>query len=446
MSTQMKAVEVPVQNHDFVSGLLDFITRSPTPFHAVAVMVERLQQAGFTRLQESDAWMLEQGGLCGRFFITRNDSSIIAFRLTGPLTEHGIHMVGAHTDSPCLRVKPNPVLAAGKYLQLGVEVYGGALLNPWFDRDLSLAGRVSFIDADNHIAHRLIDWQKAIAVIPSLAIHLDREVNDKRSINRQTDLPPVLMRQDGGMAEDGTAFHALLLARVNEEMPDDLPAAVRILDYELSFYDMQAPAVVGLQDDFIAAARLDNLLSCYTGLMALIADEHGHNALLVCNDHEEVGSMSAAGAQGNFLKSVLSRLCGSDEAMARMMATSMMMSVDNAHAVHPNFADRHDQNHGPVINEGPVIKVNANQRYATNSETGAMFRQWCAAAGVPVQSFVVRSDMACGSTIGPITASELGVRTVDVGVPTWAMHSIRELAGCQDAYNLYRVLLHYFAN
>lgn len=433
-----------MQNDQFVNGLLDFIKRSPTPFHAVAVMTERLERAGFTRLSEGDIWHRGSGPLQGRFFVTRNDSSVIAFCLNQPLAEHGIRMVGTHTDSPCLKVKPNPVLAAGKYFQLGVEVYGGALLNPWFDRDLSLAGRVSYIDADHRVAHCLIDWQKAIAVIPSLAIHLDREVNDKRTINRQNDLPPVLMRRDTAVVEDGGAFHALLLDRVNEGIPVGSDKAVKVLDYELAFYDVQAPALVGLKDDFIAAARLDNLLSCYTGLMALLEPQDGQNALLICNDHEEVGSMSAAGAQGNFLKSVLNRLCGSDEVMARMISSSLMMSVDNAHAVHPNFADRHDQNHGPVMNEGPVIKVNANQRYATNSETAAMFRFGCEKTGVPVQSFVVRSDMACGSTIGPISASELGVRTVDIGVPTLAMHSIRELAGRRDAYDLYRVLLHYF--
>jgi len=327
---------------------------------------------------------------------------------------------------------------------LGVEVYGGALLNPWFDRDLSLAGRVSYLNEHKQIEHRLIDWQKAIAVIPSLAIHLDREANDNHAINKQLHLPPVLMRLPD--TDKTVSFHALLLAMVNGEVDASGHGvqAVEILDYELSFYDVQDPAVVGLEDDFIASARLDNLLSCYTGIMALLDQEGEQNALLVCNDHEEVGSVSAAGAQGNFLKSVLSRLSDNDEALTRTMASSVMISVDNAHAVHPNFVDKHEPNHGPLINAGPVIKTNANQRYATNSETAALFKQWCAQADVPVQSFVVRSDMGCGSTIGPITANELGVRTVDVGVPTFAMHSIRELAGRLDAYYLYQVLLHYF--
>ena len=207
---------------------------------------------------------------------------------------------------------------------------------------------------------------------------------------------------------------------------------------------MQPPAVIGLHDDFIASARLDNLLSCYTGLMALVNDDCRQNCLLVCNDHEEVGSMSAAGAQGSFLKSVLQRLSGSDESFARLIANSTMISADNAHGIHPNYADKHDANHGPIMNDGPVIKINVNQRYASNSETSALFKRLCEFADVPVQSFVVRSDMACGSTIGPITASKLGVKTVDVGEPTFAMHSIRELAGRWDAFYLYRALKQFF--
>ncbi|NWF37138.1 M18 family aminopeptidase [Mariprofundus sp. KV] len=428
-----------MQNEDFVNGLLDFVRESPTPFHAVQHMVAILEAAGFKRLSEKEAWDVAVGDSC---FITRNDSSIIAFRIAQPLAEHGIRMVGAHTDSPCLKVKPNPEITGNGYLQLGVEVYGGALLNPWFDRDLSLAGRVSYLDEEGSIAHSLVNWQKAIATIPSLAIHLDREANENRKINRQTDLPPVLMRLPEGSEEQDDCFKALLLDMVNAQVSGGREKAVKVLGYELSFYDLQPPAVVGLRDDFIAAARLDNLLSCYTGLMALIDSRGSQNGLLICSDHEEVGSVSAAGAQGNFLKSVLTRLCGGEEAMARTMASSMMISADNAHAIHPNYADRHDANHGPMINAGPVIKTNANQRYATSSESAAMFRQWCELADVPVQSFVVRSDMACGSTIGPITANDLGVRTVDVGVPTFAMHSIRELAGRLDACYLYAVLQH----
>lgn len=431
-----------MQNEDFVNGLIDFIKSSPTPFHAVAVMAQILERHGFKQLDESDQWAIDSAGQGERFYVTRNDSSIIAFQLNQSLLESGMRMVGAHTDSPCLKVKPNPEIINNNYLQLGVEVYGGALLNPWFDRDLSLAGRVSYLTESGAIDHQLIDLEKAIAVIPSLAIHLDREANDKRTVDKQKHLPPILMKLPESDADTRADFKAMLLKIINANGAS--AKAEKVLSHELSFYDTQPPAVIGLHDDFIASARLDNLLSCYTGLMALINDDGKQNALLVCNDHEEVGSMSAAGAQGPFLKSVLQRLCGSEENTSRMIANSVMISADNAHGVHPNYADKHDSNHGPMLNNGPVIKVNANQRYASNSQTGALFEHLCELADVPVQSFVVRSDMACGSTIGPITASEIGVKTVDVGVPTFAMHSIRELAGRWDAFYLYRVLKQFF--
>lgn len=434
-----------MQDSEFVAGLLAFLNHSPTPFHAVEQMVQRLELAGFRRLLEADAWKLDSEG---KYYVTRGDSSIIAFTLAGDPIETGFRMVGAHTDSPCLKVKPNPELTQNGYYQLGVEVYGGALLNPWFDRDLSIAGRVSYLDKDGAVCNALVDFQQPIAMIPSLAIHLDREANENRSINKQQHLPPILLKLPEESEDDNSAevvvpkFRDILLKLVRQQNAD----AARVLDYELAFYDSQPAAVIGLHQDFIAGARLDNLLSCYTGLVSLLKSGEAHNALLVCNDHEEVGSASSVGAQGPFLQSVLSRIMGNDEAVARAMDRSLMVSVDNAHGVHPNYADRHDTNHGPLLNQGPVIKVNHSQRYATTGETSAIFRNLCEKADVPVQSFVVRSDLACGSTIGPITASAIGVRTLDVGVPTFAMHSIRELAGRWDGFYLYRVLREFFAH
>ena len=428
-----------MQDSEFIEGLLSFIQASPTPFHAVEQMAMILDDNGFKRLNESDAWGLEEKN--GKFFVTRNDSSIIAFTLGNDPVEHGFRMVGAHTDSPCLKVKPNPEITKNGYFQLGVEVYGGVLLNPWFDRDLSLAGRVNYVTVDGDVGSVLIDFEQAIATIPSLAIHLDREANEKRTVNKQKDIPPILMKLPEGN-NNQPDFRDILLQLLIKQEPE--LKLEKVLDYELSFYDVQSPAVIGLHQDFVASARLDNLLSCYTELMALIKANKKQNCLLVCNDHEEVGSVSAVGAQGPFLKSVLERLCSSSENFSRSMNQSMMISVDNAHGIHPNYADKHDDNHGPILNQGPVIKINANQRYASNSETSAAFRYICEEADIPVQSFVVRSDMACGSTIGPITASELGVRAIDVGVPTFAMHSIRELAGRWDAFYLYRALREYF--
>ncbi|MDH0141158.1 M18 family aminopeptidase [Aquipseudomonas alcaligenes] len=418
-------------------GLIDFLKASPTPFHATRSMAQRLQAAGFRALDEREPWHTEPGG---RYYVTRNDSSIIAFRLghRAPL-DGGLRLVGAHTDSPCLRVKPQPELQRQGFFQLGVEVYGGALLAPWFDRDLSLAGRVTFREGGK-VQSLLIDFEQPIAVIPNLAIHLNREANQGWAINAQTELPPILAQFPG---EDSADFRAVLTERLAEEHGISADA---VLDYELSFYDTQSAAVIGLNQDFIAGARLDNLLSCYAGLQALIEADGDESCVLVCTDHEEVGSCSACGADGPFLEQVLRRVLPEGDAFVRIIQKSLLVSADNAHGVHPNYADKHDTNHGPKLNAGPVIKVNSNQRYATNSETAGFFRHLCLAEEVPVQSFVVRSDMGCGSTIGPITASQLGVPTVDIGLPTFAMHSIRELAGSHDLAHLVRVLSAFYGS
>ncbi|MDH5425495.1 MAG: M18 family aminopeptidase [Gammaproteobacteria bacterium] len=421
----------------FNDELIDFLKCSPTPFHAIDSMRLSLEQAGYKRLFEADSW---QGLEAGRYYVCRNDSAIIAFSKAADTAETGYKMLGAHTDSPCLKIKPTPEICKHSYYQLGVEVYGGVLLNTWFDRDLSIAGRVTFKTTNDELVSQLIDFEKPVAMIPSLAIHLDRDVNTNKTVNQQTDLPPIILQLPKDKSLD---FRDLLLQLIKAESPK--ADAAEVLDYELSLYDTQAAAIVGFHNDFLCSARLDNLLSCFVGLKALLESDSNKNTLLVCTDHEEVGSVSSSGAQGPFLKSVLERLTDSAENLSRCMDRSMMISADNAHGIHPNFADKHDANHGPILNKGPVIKINANQRYATNSETSAVFRELCAQADVPVQSFVVRSDMACGSTIGPIVAADLGVKTIDVGVPTFAMHSIRETAGAWDAYYLFRVLKLYFS-
>lgn len=424
-----------MEHNDFTQRLLDFLARSVTPWHAVRAMTDELDAGGFIALDEREEWSLSpsQG-----YYVVRNGSALVAFR-TGASdpTGAGIRMVGAHTDSPCLKVKPNPELRRKGYFQVGVEVYGGVLLNPWFDRDLSLAGRVTIRDNQGLVRDALIDFRKAIAFIPSLAIHLDREANSNRTVNPQTDLPPVLMQS---VETDGVTFNDLLAAQIGREYPD--LSVSKVLGYELNFYDAQPAAVVGLGDDFIASARLDNLLSCFIGLQALLQTSGEQPALLVCNDHEEVGSMSAEGAQGPFLSSVLDRWCGAEN-RGRALARSMMISADNAHGVHPNFSDRHDENHGPLLNHGPVIKVNHNQRYATNSRSAALYRNLSDELELPSQTFVVRSDMGCGSTIGPLTAANLGITTLDIGVPQFGMHSIRELAGTADTHTLFQVLRAY---
>ncbi|MBU1831498.1 MAG: M18 family aminopeptidase [Gammaproteobacteria bacterium] len=420
--------------NQFNKNLRAFLDASPTPFHAVEEMRLRLNDAGFSALDERGEWQLEQGE---GYYVIRNGSTIVAFRCgKTPVHECGWRMVGAHTDSPNLKVKPSPELHRHGYFQLGVEVYGGALLNPWFDRDLGLAGRVNYENTQGQLCSALINLNRPVGVIPSLAIHLDREANNSHSVNPQRDLPVVMLQ-----SEKPASFRDLLAETLVQQGIGDVAG---VLDYELSFYDCQPAAMVGWNEDFIASARLDNLLSCYIGLEALLAADAKEHTVLVCSDHEEVGSQSAVGAQGPMLESVLRRVAGDEISWQRAIANSMMISADNAHGIHPNFSDKHDGNHGPLLNAGPVIKNNVNQRYATNSETSSLFRRLCANSGVAVQSFVVRSDMACGSTIGPLTASAIGVKTLDIGVPTFAMHSIRELAGSQDAFNLSTVLTAYY--
>ncbi|MEE4359982.1 MAG: M18 family aminopeptidase [Pseudomonadales bacterium] len=415
-----------------MEGLLGFLDASRSPFHAVRNLARHLEDAGYRRIDEREPWAVTPGE---RVYLTRNDSSIVALR-TGRDPTDGLRMIGAHTDSPCLRLKPEPVFVDRGYLRLGVEVYGGVLLNPWFDRDLSLAGRVHYLDERGTLQTTLLDFARPIAVIPSLAIHLDREANSNRSVNAQTDIVPVL----GCLADDTRPdIRALLAEELGRQLPDAKVASV--LDYELGFYDTQGAARVGLEQEFLASARLDNLVSCWCGVQALLHSDEAVPALLVCNDHEEVGSQSSSGAGGPFLRSVLERMSGSADGFVRLITRSMLISADNAHGVHPNYADRHEPNHGPVLGKGPVIKVNANQRYASNSATQALFRNLCAGADVPVQTFVTRTDLGCGSTIGPITATELGVPTLDVGIPQFAMHSIRELCSARDPAALTRALI-----
>ncbi|MFZ5654987.1 MAG: M18 family aminopeptidase [Pseudomonadota bacterium] len=412
---------------EFNTGLLEFLAGSPTPFHAAAGLAAALAGAGFEALSEAGEWTLRPGG---RYYVLRNGSSLIAFVLgADPRQRSGIRMLGAHTDSPCLMVRPNPECRRRGYFQLGVEVYGGVLLNPWFDRDLSLAGRVVLRDTEGALRARLVDFRRPVAVIPSLAIHLDRDANRQRSINPETDIQPLLGQLEGAARGD---LRRLLAAELGV-------AVEQVLDWELCLYDTQPPALVGLESEFIASARLDNLLSCHVGIRALLEAEGEATRLVVCSDHEEVGSGSASGAQGPFLESVLTRLVPDPAERARVLAASLLLSLDNAHGIHPNFPARHDDNHAPLLNHGPALKVNHSQRYATNSLTAARVREWARAADIPLQSFVARNDMGCGSTIGPITATRLGVPTLDLGVPTFAMHSIRELAGAADAHALFRL-------
>ena len=410
---------------DFNAGLLGFLDASPTPFHATRNMAMMCENAGFKRLDEREKWALEKGQC---YYVTRNDSSIIAFTYPG---DDAYVMMGAHTDSPNLKLKPSPVIKKNGLVQLGVQPYGGLLMNPWFDRDLSIAGRVAYKDREGHLKEALVDMKKAIAVIPSLAIHLDEQANKDRTVNAQTDIVPIITSGEFDL-------ETWIKEALKNEGYDDFAS---LLSHELSLYDTQKAAFVGLADDFIASARLDNLLSCYVALLTVCSVDPSRPFLMVCSDHEEVGSESTSGAAGSFLESVLRRMTPDFESYTQLARRSVMISCDNAHAVHPNFALKHDENHAPRINGGVVVKVNANQRYASNSTTISTFALAAERQNIKLQAFVTRSDMGCGSTIGPITATRLGIDTIDVGLPTFAMHSIRELAGSKDAHQLYRILL-----
>tara|TARA_B110000037_G_C17068834_1_gene484938 strand:- start:208 stop:1518 length:1311 start_codon:yes stop_codon:yes gene_type:complete len=422
---------------DRQKGLLQFLQQSPTPFHAVANMATLLDAAGFQRLDSSNSWNLDKNS---RYYVSRNDSALIAFKTgAGDLPDSGFRIAGAHTDSPCLKIKPHADVSSQGYAQLGVEVYGGALLHPWFDRDLSIAGRVNYQNTDGSLASILVDLKDPVGFIPSLAIHLDRTANEGRAINKQKELPPILLQLD---EDEKFNFEDYLLEYLQENM-GCLDANV-VLSHELLLYDTQAPALVGLRKQFISSARLDNLLSCFVALHALIESKDETASVLVCNDHEEVGSVSAAGAEGPFLKSVLHRMLESEDKTSgssaasfdRAIQNSVLLSVDNAHGVHPNFSDKHDSAHSPKLNAGPVIKINANQRYASNSESIALLKSICNRLDIGHQSFVMRSDMGCGSTIGPITSALLGISTVDIGIASFAMHSIRESAGAADVESM----------
>lgn len=412
-------------------SLLQFLQSSPSAFHAASTMAGHLRRAGFLQLREDEYWTIEQGR---SYFLIREDAGLVAFTLgKDEGREDGFRMLAAHNDSPGLQIKPRAEKQAGSYLQLGVEVYGGPIFASWFDRDLSLAGRVCCRLADGSLQLLLVDFARPLLVIPSLAVHFDRSVNENRSINAQNHLAPLIAQAIEGQLPQLSAILANQLTRQYPEMQ-----IATILGFDLFCYDTQRPAFVGLDNEFISGPRLDNLLSCHVATTALIDADNARNVLFFCANHEENGSVSTTGARGSFLDSVLERLLPEPQSRRVCLARSMLLSIDNAHALHPNYRDSSESQHEVVMNGGPVIKVNANQRYATNSVSASIFKHLAAEVDIPVQEFVMRSDLPCGSTIGPLTAARLGVRTIDIGAPTLSMHSIRELTGSRDPYLLYR--------
>lgn len=422
-------------NDPVLADLLAFLGESPTPFHAVASATARLLAAGFAPIAEGDDW---SGLTPGRYVFTHGGSSLLAFVLPESKRLAGFRVVGAHTDSPNLRLKPSPEYKKEGYAQLGVEVYGGALLNSWLDRDLSLAGRIFVRDGDK-IAPRLVRFTRPMLRVAQLAIHLDREINDKGlQLNKQDHLAPIF-----GLARDDAPDLASMLAEAAGV------AREAVVGSELMLYDVVPPTTGGRDEELVFSGRLDNLAMSHAAVRALVDAAPGAASgdlvpVAALFDHEEVGSESAYGAHSGFLPRALERIAvargGAREDLHRALAGSLCVSADMAHAVHPNYASRHEERHKPVLNGGPVIKVNAQQRYATSGATAALFRDLCARAEVPVQHYAHRTDLPCGSTIGPIASTLLGIRTVDVGNPMLSMHSARELGGSKDPAMMTRVL------
>lgn len=419
---------------DPVDDLLAYIAASPTPWHATAETVRRLEAAGYRALDEGERWEVAPGD---KVYVVRGGSSVAAFELGRvPASEGGFRMVGAHTDSPNLRLKPQPQAETEGMTKLAVEPYGGVLWHTWLDRDLALAGRV-FVEGDGGLRSVLVNLERPIARIPSLAIHLDRTVNEEGlKLNAQEHLAPLF-----------AVGEVKVLDLVAEAVGASADA---VRGFDLCLYDVMPPARGGANGELLFAARLDNLASCHAGLSALLAADGSADATrgVVFYDHEECGSTSPQGADSPFLPEVLERLAraadDSPDAYARALSRSFMLSADMAHAVHPNHTGKHEPEHMPKLGAGPVIKTNVNQRYATDGETAARFTRWCARADVVPQQFVTRSDLACGSTIGPISAGRLGIRTIDVGNPMLSMHSAREMAGAADVAPMIAVMRVFF--
>uniref|UniRef100_A0AAU2VNC8 Probable M18 family aminopeptidase 2 n=1 Tax=Streptomyces sp. NBC_00008 TaxID=2903610 RepID=A0AAU2VNC8_9ACTN len=424
----------PVQHRSHVDDLLSFIRASPSPYHAVASAAQRLEKAGFRELRGTDDWT----GTTGGSFVLRGGALIAWYVPEGTPAHTPFRIIGTHTDSPNLRIKPTPDTGSAGWRQIAVEIYGGVPLNTWLDRDLGISGRLALRGPGGTTDSRLVQIDEPLLRVPQLAIHLDRSVNDGLALDPQRHIAPVWSL---GAAQEGALLRRVAAAA--EADPDE------VLGWDLMLHDIQPPGYLGAEREFVVSSRLDNLISVHAGVTALAAaataaEEPAYIPVLAAFDHEEVGSGSDTGAQSPLLERVLSRSVtargGSAEDWSRALAGAFCLSADMAHAVHPNYAERHDPDHHPLPNSGPTVKVNVNQRYATDSTGIAVFAAACERAGAPWQPFVSNNAMPCGTSIGPLTAARLGVPTVDVGVPGLSMHSARELCGAQDPGHLAAIL------
>ncbi|BBE31482.1 putative M18 family aminopeptidase 2 [Tepiditoga spiralis] len=413
----------------FAKELIDFIYESPTAFHAVKNVKNILLNSNFKELKENEKWNLKKEG---KYFVTKNDSALIAFIVgTDEIGNSGFKLIGAHTDSPSFRIKPSPEIIVEKtYMKLNTEVYGGPILNTWMDRPLALAGRVT-LKSENILNPntKLININKPIMIIPNLAIHMNRKVNEGVELNKQKDLLPLLSMVNEKLEKENYLLN--IIAKELEINPEE------IIDFDLFLYEYEKGCIMGVNNEFISSPRLDDLAMVHAGIEAIkVAKPTKATNVMVCFDNEEVGSTTKQGANSDMLANILERITialgGNREDFFRALSNSYIISADNAHAIHPNMPEKHDPTNKPVINKGPVIKINANQSYTTDSNSSAVYEMLCKNAGVPYQKFVNRSDVRGGSTIGPISSTHLNIRSIDIGNPQLAMHSIRELSGVLD--------------
>lgn len=422
--------------------LVDFLYDSPSACHGVKATQKILDENGFVEIKETDKWDLQAKG---KYYVIKNDSALIAFEVgTGDIEETGFRLIGAHTDVPGFRIKPNPqMISEGKYVKLNTEVYGGPILHTWYDRPLSIAGKVSLKGSSPLKPEtRLVNINKPLLIIPSLAIHMNREVNEGYKINRQVDTIPLL-----GLINDKLEKEDYLMNIIAEELQVNKED---ILNFELGLYEYERGSLIGMNEELISSGRFDDLWMVFSGIKALVdSRENVATKVMICIDNEEIGSLTAEGANSTLLNNILERIAlglGKDrEGYYRTLANSIMISADLAHAVHPNLGDKHDPTNRPVLEGGPVLKIAASGSYSTDSFNGAVFAGVCEAAGVPFQKFVNRSDVRGGTTIGPVTAANLTIPVIDMGAPVLGMHSIRELASVKDNYYTVKAFTEFFS-